>query len=166
MSKNRNRDSHKSRGAASRPENKPKQKSKAPAIIVGIVLAAALALILYPLLVPSQEGDRVGPGLKITDRVVGTGAKPKKGDVVRVHYTGTLENGVKFDSSVDRGQPFKFTIGMGEVIKGWDEGVMSMQVGGKRQLIVPPELGYGARATGPIPANSTLYFEVELLGVE
>jgi peptidylprolyl isomerase len=85
---------------------------------------------------------------------------------VTVHYTGWLENGTKFDSSVDRGQPLKFPIGIGYVIKGWDEGVMTMKVGGKRKLIIPPNLGYGAQKQGPIPPNSTLIFEVELLNVQ
>jgi peptidylprolyl isomerase len=98
--------------------------------------------------------------------VVGNGASPQAGQTVVVHYTGTLENGTKFDSSVDRGQPFRFNIGVGQVIKGWDEGVMSMKIGGKRKLIIPPQLGYGSRAIGPIPPNSTLIFEVELLGIE
>jgi peptidylprolyl isomerase len=106
-------------------------------------------------------------GLKITDIVVGAGASPKTGQMVTVHYTGTLENGTKFDSSLDRGQPFIFQIGMGRVIKGWDEGVMTMKVGGKRKLVIPPELGYGARgAGGVIPPNATLIFEVELLYVK
>jgi peptidylprolyl isomerase len=106
-------------------------------------------------------------GLKYIDRVVGTGASPTKGQKVKVHYTGTLVDGKKFDSSVDRGQPFEFVIGVGQVIKGWDEGVMSMKVGGKRKLIIPPELGYGARgAGGVIPPNAELHFEVELLGVQ
>ncbi len=104
-------------------------------------------------------------GLKYVDLVEGTGASPELGKKVTVHYTGTLENGKKFDSSVDRGQPFSFTIGVGQVIKGWDEGVASMKVGGRRQLIIPPELGYGSRGIGPIPPNSTLLFDVELLGV-
>jgi peptidylprolyl isomerase len=86
---------------------------------------------------------------------------------VTVHYTGTLKDGTKFDSSVDRGQPFTFVIGVGQVIKGWDEGVAGMKIGGKRELIIPPQLGYGARAIpGVIPANSTLCFEVELLSVK
>jgi peptidylprolyl isomerase len=106
-------------------------------------------------------------GLEYVDSVVGTGDSPKKGQQVTVHYTGRLTNGQKFDSSVDRGQPFMFTIGIGQVIKGWDEGVMSMQVGGKRTLTIPPELGYGARGAGSvIPPNATLVFDVELLGIK
>lgn len=106
-------------------------------------------------------------GLKYEDIVAGTGESPKTGQQVTVHYTGTLEDGRKFDSSVDRGQPFTFTIGVGQVIKGWDEGVMSMKVGGKRKLVIPPNLGYGARgAGGVIPPNATLVFDVELLGIQ
>lgn len=106
------------------------------------------------------------PTLQIEDLIVGNGPSPQPGQIVSVHYTGTLENGVKFDSSLDRGQPFEFQIGVGRVIRGWDEGVMTMKVGGRRKLTIPPELAYGARAMGPIPANSTLVFEVELLGVK
>lgn len=106
-------------------------------------------------------------GLKYIDLKAGTGKSPQKGDVVVVHYTGTLTNGKKFDSSVDRGKPYEFKIGVGQVIKGWDEGVMSMKVGGKRKLIIPPELGYGARgAGGIIPPNATLIFDVELLDIK
>jgi len=106
-------------------------------------------------------------GLKYVDDKVGTGASPRKGQTVVVHYTGRLANGQKFDSSVDRGKPFKFSIGIGQVIAGWDEGVMSMKVGGKRTLIIPAKLGYGAQgAGGVIPPNAELNFEVELLGIE
>ncbi|HWH69445.1 MAG TPA: FKBP-type peptidyl-prolyl cis-trans isomerase [Candidatus Sulfotelmatobacter sp.] len=106
-------------------------------------------------------------GLAFVDMVKGSGASPTSGKNVTVHYTGWLENGTKFDSSVDRGVPFTFRIGAGEVIPGWDEGVMSMKVGGKRKLIIPPQLGYGAQgAGGVIPPNATLIFEVELLNVE
>lgn len=106
-------------------------------------------------------------GLSYVDLVVGNGPQPTAGKPVKVHYTGWLENGTKFDSSVDRGEPFVFTVGAGEVIPGWDEGVMTMKVGGKRRLIVPSQLGYGAAgAGGVIPPNATLIFEVELLGAE
>ncbi len=104
-------------------------------------------------------------GLQYVDQVEGTGESPKKGQTVTVHYTGTLTDGTKFDSSRDRGQPFQFKIGVGQVIKGWDEGVGTMKVGGRRQLTIPPGLGYGARGIGPIPPNSTLLFDVELLKV-
>lgn len=105
-------------------------------------------------------------GLQYIDIVVGKGASPVPGKQVTVHYTGTLINGKKFDSSVDRKEPFTFIIGVGQVIPGWDEGVMSMRVGGKRKLIIPPNLGYGAQgAGGVIPPNATLLFDVELLDV-
>ena len=105
--------------------------------------------------------------LEVVDLVVGQGAEATAGKTVSVHYTGTLTNGKKFDSSLDRGQPFKFPLGAGRVIKGWDQGVAGMKVGGKRKLTIPPELAYGNQAVGGdlIPANSTLVFEVELLGV-
>jgi peptidylprolyl isomerase len=105
-------------------------------------------------------------GLKYIDLEVGTGASPQPGNTVVVHYTGTLEDGTKFDSSRDRGQPFSFKIGVGQVIKGWDEGVSTMKVGGRRQLIIPADLGYGARgAGGVIPPNATLVFDVELIRI-
>ena len=109
-------------------------------------------------------------GLQITDTKAGTGAEARKGQTVTVHYTGWLYNngqqGAKFDSSRDRKDPFKFPLGSGMVIKGWDEGVAGMKVGGQRTLIIPPEMGYGARgAGGVIPPNATLKFDVELLGV-
>ncbi len=106
-------------------------------------------------------------GLQYEDLVVGTGASPTRGDTVIVHYTGWLEDGTKFDSSVDRGQPFSFVIGVGQVIPGWDEGVATMQIGGQRRLTIPAELGYGTQgAGGVIPPNATLIFEVELLGIQ
>jgi peptidylprolyl isomerase len=110
-------------------------------------------------------------GLQIIDTKVGTGASPRQNQTAVVHYTGwhydNGAKGAKFDSSVDRGQPFEFPVGQGRVIKGWDEGVATMKIGGKRTLIVPPQLGYGARgAGGAIPPNATLMFDVELLGVK
>ena len=106
--------------------------------------------------------------LQIEDIIVGTGDSPKQGQTVVVHYTGWLTNGTKFDSSVDRGEPFEFQIGVGQVIKGWDEGVITMKIGGKRKLTIPPDLAYGEREVGGglIPANSTLIFEVELLDLK
>lgn len=104
-------------------------------------------------------------GLKIEDLKVGIGAEAKAGNTILVHYTGTLVDGTKFDSSLDRGEPLSFTLGVGQVIKGWDEGVAGMKIGGKRKLTIPPELAYGARAIGSIPPNSTLIFEAELLGI-
>ena len=106
-------------------------------------------------------------GLKYQDLTVGTGALAEGGMTASVHYTGWLTDGTKFDSSVDRGQPFSFTLGRGQVIRGWDEGVQGMRVGGKRKLTIPPDLGYGANgAGGVIPPNATLVFDVELLDVK
>jgi len=104
-------------------------------------------------------------GLKITELVLGDGQEATQGTSVSVNYRGTLEDGKEFDSSYGRG-PFEFSLGAGMVIKGWDEGVAGMKVGGKRKLVIPPELGYGSRGIGPIPPNSVLTFEVELLGVK
>jgi peptidylprolyl isomerase len=114
---------------------------------------------------------KTASGLQYEDTVVGTGQSPKSGQICVMHYTGWLwENGAKgakFDSSFDRGKPFEFPLGMGRVIKGWDEGVATMKVGGKRTLLIPPQLGYGARgAGGVIPPNATLLFEVELTGIK
>jgi FKBP-type peptidyl-prolyl isomerase-like protein len=134
-------------------------------VIIGpwvLSLVAAYGIYHY---LTRTKGPQIS-GLQIIDDVVGTGASPAQGKTVVVHYTGKLQDGTVFDSSRDRNQPLEFPIGVGRVIKGWDEGVMSMKVGGKRKLIIPPELGYGARAAGKIPPNSTLIFDVELLGVK
>jgi len=113
-----------------------------------------------------EQVIRTATGLEYVEIIEGTGTRPKFGDTVSVHYTGWLKSGQKFDSSVDRGEPFAFPIGKGRVIKGWDEGVGTMKVGGKRKLIIPAHLGYGERgAGGVIPPGATLIFEVELFGV-
>jgi peptidylprolyl isomerase len=116
---------------------------------------------------PRENVITTDSGLQYVEVLEGTGALPTAGQTVVVHYTGTLEDGTKFDSSRDRGQPFKFPLGAGRVIKGWDEGIATMKIGGQRTLIIPSELGYGSRgAGGVIPPNATLIFDVELLGVE
>jgi peptidylprolyl isomerase len=139
-----------------------------------MLLRLALTALLFALMTPAyaQSGKPMttASALQIIDTKVGAGASPK-GKTAVVHYTGWLyqdgKKGAKFDSSVDRGEPFEFPVGAGRVIKGWDEGVATMKVGGKRTLIVPPALGYGARgAGGVIPPNATLMFDVELLGVK
>jgi peptidylprolyl isomerase len=110
--------------------------------------------------------ETTSSGLQYTIDAAGTGATPKAGQTVSVHYTGWLTNGTKFDSSRDRGRPIEFPLGQGHVIKGWDEGIATMQLGEKRTLVIPPELGYGARgAGGVIPPNATLVFKVELVSV-
>jgi peptidylprolyl isomerase len=120
-----------------------------------------------PTKVNASDYTTTPSGLKYYDFKVGDGPAPKAGQQVSVHYTGWLENGAKFDSSLDRGEPLVFPVGTGQVIKGWDEGLLSMKVGGKRQLVIPPDLGYGAQgAGGVIPANATLIFEVELLAAQ
>ena len=115
----------------------------------------------------SKEKQTMNNGLVIEDIKIGDGQEVEKFNIVTVNYTGLLENGTTFDSSLNPGRtPFRFTVGAGQVIKGWDEGLMGMKVGGKRKLTIPPELGYGSRDNGPIPANSTLIFEIDLLGIE
>jgi peptidylprolyl isomerase len=135
-------------------------------MVSAAVVAAAPAMAQSP-----GKTMTTSSGLQITDSKVGAGATPKPGQTAVVHYTGWLyqdgAKGKKFDSSVDRGQPFEFPVGQRRVIAGWDEGVASMKVGGKRTLIIPPDLGYGARgAGGVIPPNATLIFDVELLDVK
>ena len=145
------------------------------AYAVAVAAAVAIACSAAPPATAQTQSKgtsmTTASGLQITDSTVGSGASPQKGQRCTMHYTGWLYKdgvkGAKFDSSVDRGQPFDFVIGVGQVIKGWDEGVSTMKVGGKRTLIIPPELGYGARgAGGVIPPNATLMFDVELLGVQ
>ena len=142
-------------------------------------LCAALLAAAFPLLLPASAAQEKPPakngsgkevvtasGLKYVDLKTGQGEEARSGKVVEVHYTGWLENGTKFDSSVDRNRPFTFRLGAGDVIKGWDEGVAGMKTGGKRKLIIPSDLGYGKQGAGEvIPPGATLVFEVELLGV-
>jgi len=132
-----------------------------------------MTVVAFGVVVQDESNDESGfgdittpSGLRYRETEIGDGLSPEKGQMVVVHYTGWLPDGTKFDSSVDRGQPFSFQIGIGRVIKGWDEGVMSMKVGGKRMLFIPPELGYGSRGAGNvIPPNAPLIFEVELLDI-
>ncbi len=133
------------------------------------VLLALIGLFLLPCTSQATKEEMVTTptGLKYVDLVAGSGREAKAGDTATVHYTGTLVDGTKFDSSKDRNKPFPFPLGAGRVIKGWDQGVEGMKIGGTRKLVIPPELGYGARGAGAvIPPNATLIFEVELLGLK
>ena len=118
-----------------------------------------------PQVVSESQFTTTATGLKMHDFVQGTGDAVTIRDLATVHYTGWLTDGTKFDSSVDRGSPFAFILGVGGVIRGWDEGVLGMRAGGKRQLVIPPSLGYGPSGTGSIPPNATLVFEIELLKI-
>jgi FKBP-type peptidyl-prolyl cis-trans isomerase FkpA len=114
----------------------------------------------------SEKWVKLSSGLQILDVMIGPGKEAKEGDIVSAHYTGTFSDGRKFDSSYDHGQPFSFPLGGGMVIKGWDMGLVGMKVGGKRKLIIPPDLGYGPQGSGPIPGNTTLYFDIELVDAQ
>lgn len=147
------------------------QKTQTPDINFNPTPLPTNAIISSPPKQPLTEEEMnnfqtTASGLKLQDTVVGTGAEVKSGSTVTVNYLGTFMDGTKFDSSYDRRAPFSTQIGVGVVIKGWDEGIVGMKVGGKRKLIIPPSLGYGEVASGAIPPNSTLVFEVELLGVK
>src|SRR5262245_17962332 len=157
-----NQSSGKGRGATTQGFS----KSTIWGIIILCVALAIIGVALWRNFASTGSEISTATGLKYVDEIVGTGESPSPGKFVKVHYTGWLENGAQFDSSADHGQPIDFPIGVGKVIKGWDEGLMTMKVGGRRKLIIPPDLGYGSRGRGPkIPPNSTLIFEVELLGV-
>jgi FKBP-type peptidyl-prolyl cis-trans isomerase len=132
--------------------------------ILGVIVVV-VGLLIYNNL-SGGETDTSEESLIVQELAIGTGEAAQVGDTLSVHYTGWLEDGTQFDSSVDRGTPFEFILGEGNVIAGWDEGLVGIQEGGKRKLIIPPDLAYGASGSGPIPPNATLTFEVELLEIK
>jgi hypothetical protein len=145
------------------------KRTRVIAAVIIVALVGAVAAYLFVPGLPGRAGAEVTTpsGLKYTDLVVGDGPSPRTGQTAIVHYTGTLTDGTKFDSSLDRGQPYPFVLGTGNVIQGWHEGVATMKVGGKRRLVIPPALGYGALGRPPaIPPNATLIFDIELLDVK
>ena len=144
-------------------------------MIISIAIVAAIAVTLMYMGKPTvlevngtatMEPRTLENGLVIEDVVIGEGDEIKAGDTAVMHYTGTFDDGSKFDSSLDRGTPFEFVLGSGMVIQGWEQGIPGMRVGGKRKLTIPYELGYGENGYGPIPAKATLHFDVELVGIK
>ncbi|HXG93847.1 MAG TPA: FKBP-type peptidyl-prolyl cis-trans isomerase [Blastocatellia bacterium] len=159
-------------GGSSKNKYSQKRKANRRAVIIIFVIIAVLgvaaAIYLFASSAPRTGVEIVtSSGLRYVDEKIGDGPSPNLGQTVTVHYTGTLEDGTKFDSSYDHGQPFDFQLGTQGIIQGWNEGIKTMRVGGKRRLIVPPQLGYGPQGNPPkIPPNATLIFEVELLSVK
>lgn len=139
---------------------------KSSVFIALVILTGVVGYVGYLGFAGTPASSTNTSSMQITDITIGTGAEAAVGKKISVHYTGTLTDGKKFDSSRDRGTPFSFTLGAGEVIRGWDEGVLGMKVGGKRKLAIPPDLAYGEAGRPGIPPNATLIFEVELLAVE
>lgn len=145
-------------------------------VVIGILVLVVFSYFIFGLNGSSTAGTSQQPSpqavaantdkLQIQDEKIGSGTAVQKGDTVDINYVGTLTNGKKFDASADHGGPFTTQIGVGQVIKGWDEGIIGMKVGGKRKLIIPPSLGYGDQDMGTIPPNSTLIFQVELVGIK
>jgi FKBP-type peptidyl-prolyl cis-trans isomerase FkpA len=156
-----NRTTRTKRRAKREAERKRRQITMA---VIGVLAVIAIIAVVYVTLSrkPSEAADQ----LQTEDLVVGTGPEAKVGDRISVHYTGWLTDNTKFDSSLDSNQPYEFVLGQGDVIKGWDTGLVGMKVGGKRKLTIPPEMAYGEQGSGPIPPNSTLIFEVELLSIQ
>ncbi|MBX4199924.1 FKBP-type peptidyl-prolyl cis-trans isomerase [Candidatus Parcubacteria bacterium] len=136
------------------------------AVLTFVLFGNAVINFFNPQQVASSMEASQNPGVQVQDTVVGKGDVASPGDTVTVHYVGQLTSGKIFDSSLDRGEPFTFTLGVGQVIRGWDEGVAGMRVGGTRRLIISPEYAYGENGVGPIPPNATLVFDVQLLGVQ
>lgn len=167
--------SKKNQRRSERAEARAKKRRNQQITIATVIIAVIALIVIFiaarnnpssPATTDSGNLITTSTGLQYEDLVVGTGPAAQAGDSVSVNYTGWLEDGTKFDSSLDSGAPFDFTLGTGRVIQGWDQGVAGMQVGGKRRLIIPPELAYGPQDYGPIPGGSTLTFEVELLSIK
>lgn len=153
----------------------PMNKQFLAAIVISVLILIVFAYFIFGLnggsnslslaTTPTPQST-TNEKLQIQDEKIGSGAAVKSGDTIEINYVGTLTDGTKFDASADHGGPFETQIGVGQVIKGWDEGIIGMKVGGKRKLVIPPSLGYGNQAVGSIPPNSTLIFQVQLVGIK